>query len=71
MSIDGLNYTPQKPESIHNSVYESAVRSEIKPAEAFKLIYNLFIQKDYGPKIGFFLSCLDSEFVLQRLSRKK
>ena len=66
-----LQNNAMEPESIHNSVYESAVRSEIKPAEAFKLIYNLFIQKDYGPKIGFFLSCLDSEFVLQRLSRKK
>lgn len=66
-----LEKSDMQPESIHNSVYESAVKTDLKPAEAFKLIYQLFIGKDYGPKIGFFLSCLPKEFVLQRLSRKK
>jgi lysyl-tRNA synthetase class 1 len=59
------------PELIHNSVYESAVEQEIKPAEAFRIIYRLFLGKDYGPKLGFFLSCLDKEFVLRRLAREK
>lgn len=68
---DKLKASSMGPDEIHNEVYETAVASGIKPAEAFKLLYGLFIGKDYGPKIGFFLSCLDKEFVLARLARKK
>ena len=71
MLVIELEKTDMHPEAIHNAVYESAIKADLKPADAFKLIYRLFIDKDYGPKIGFFLSCLPAEFVLQRLSRQK
>lgn len=58
-------------EFIHNAVYESAIEAGLKPAEAFKTVYALFLDKQYGPKIGFFLSCLDKDFVLGRLAREK
>lgn len=54
---------------IHDAVYETAVAANLKPAEAFKLIYQLFLSKDSGPKLGFFLSTLDKDFVLGRLKR--
>ena len=57
-------------DEIHEAVYGSAVAADLKPAEAFKLIYRLFLNKDQGPKVGFFLSSLDKEFVLNRIAQK-
>lgn len=57
-------------ESIHQAVYDSATKHEIRPAEAFKLIYQLFIAKDHGPKVGFFLASLEGDFVISRLRRQ-
>ncbi len=58
------------PEIIHGIVYKVAEDVGVKPADAFRLIYQLFINKQQGPKIGFFLSSLDKDFVLNRLARK-
>lgn len=55
---------------IHDSVYQSATEAKIKPGEAFKLLYLLFLNKPSGPKIGYFLSSLSREFVLARLKRQ-
>lgn len=66
-----LTSDKMQPESIHNAVYESSQEASLKPALAFKTIYMLFLDKQYGPKIGFFLSCLDKAFVLSRLAREK
>lgn len=66
-----LESSDMNPEIIHNSVYETSLESDLKPAEAFKTIYELFIGKQYGPKIGFFLSCLKKEFVVDRLRLQK
>jgi lysyl-tRNA synthetase class 1 len=57
-------------EEIHQAVYDNATKLGLKPAEAFKLIYRLFIGKDYGPKVGFFLSSLERDFVINRLRRQ-
>ena len=58
-------------DKIHEAVYDSAVTSELKPAEAFKLIYKLFLNKEQGPKVGFFLSSLDKDFVINRIALKE
>lgn len=57
-------------QTIHDAVYETAVAQELKPAQAFKALYQLFIGRDSGPKIGYFLSSLDRDFVLARLRRE-
>jgi lysyl-tRNA synthetase class 1 len=62
--------TNMQADKIHEAVYNSAVKIDLKPAEAFKLLYRLFLNKDQGPKIGFFLSSLDKEFVLNRIAQK-
>ncbi len=59
------------PERIHQEVYDAALSAELKPAEAFRTIYNLFLNKDHGPKVGFFLASLDWDFVVARLSRQR
>lgn len=66
-----LEDSAMDPETIHNTVYETSVETGLKPAEAFKTIYELFINKQYGPKIGFFLSCLNKDFVIARLKLAK
>ncbi len=72
--LDKLIITLKKanfdPEEIHQAVYAAAVDSDLKPAQAFKLIYQLFLGKDHGPKVGFFLSSLDKDFVISRLQLK-
>jgi lysyl-tRNA synthetase class 1 len=57
-------------DKIHEAVYNSAVKTDLKPADAFKLLYKLFLNKDQGPKIGFFLSSLDKDFVINRIAQK-
>jgi len=62
-----LGDTSFEAQAIHDAVYEASVSSEIKPAEAFRTIYQLFLGKDSGPKVGFFLSNLEKDFVIARL----
>lgn len=66
-----FNSTAPTAEVIHQEVYDAALHSKLKPAEAFKTIYNLFLSKDHGPKVGFFLASLDWEFVIARLGRER
>ncbi len=62
MDIIGWN-----PEDIHNSVHEIIKRMNIPPAEGFAAFYRALIGKDRGPRLGYFLSNLDREFLKKRL----
>lgn len=64
-----LKLGDKSPSTIHESVYETALKADLKPAEAFKLLYKLFLNQSSGPKIGYFLSSLESDFVIARISR--
>jgi len=66
--LEGSN---MQADQIHEAVYDSAIATELKPAEAFRLIYKLFLNKDQGPKVGFFLSSLDKDFVINRIALKE
>lgn len=55
---------------VHDNIYEVAVAHKLAPAQAFKLIYQLFLGQDFGPKLGFFLSSMEQDFVLARLRRQ-
>ena len=66
-----LKDSNMQPDKIHESVYDSAIVTELKPAEAFKTIYQLFLGKEQGPKVGFFLSSLDKDFVINRIALKE
>jgi lysyl-tRNA synthetase class 1 len=65
-----IHDTNMEADKIHEAVYNSAVKTDFKPADAFKLLYKLFLNKDQGPKIGFFLSSLDKDFVINRIAQK-
>jgi lysyl-tRNA synthetase class 1 len=58
------------PEAIQGEIYETAKRHDIEVGDFFATGYQLFFDKEEGPKLGQFLSKLDEEFVLGRLRRK-
>lgn len=57
-----------KGDRIHDTVYESAKSSAIGARSGFQCLYQIFIDRKQGPKLGFFLSTLDKEFVLKRIN---
>ncbi len=63
--MDGISWNP---ESIHNAVYEIISVNGIKPQEGFGAFYRALIDKERGPRLGYFLSNLDREFVRKRIT---
>jgi lysyl-tRNA synthetase class 1 len=62
-----LESTEWLGDNIHNSVYDCAKDSEIPAKAGFQALYQIFIDKKQGPRLGYFLSTLDKAFVLQRI----
>ncbi|MEM0448550.1 MAG: lysine--tRNA ligase [Methanomassiliicoccales archaeon] len=54
-------------DKIHDLVYECAKSSGLGAKAAFQTLYAIFINKRQGPRLGYFLSTLDREFVLKRI----
>ena len=54
-------------ESLHKLIHETKEESGLTPQEFFKAIYLVFLGKESGPKVGWFLSTLEKEFVINRL----
>jgi lysyl-tRNA synthetase class 1 len=54
-------------EEIQHRLHEIKESSSIAPAELFGALYLAFLGKSFGPKIGWFLSVLEKDFVLKRL----
>ncbi|MDD5469512.1 MAG: lysine--tRNA ligase [Candidatus Peribacteraceae bacterium] len=62
-----LQETPWEGEPVHKVLH--AVKEELKmpPKEIFAPLYRLFLKRDDGPQMGWFLSTLKKEDVLQRI----
>ncbi|MEN9920533.1 MAG: hypothetical protein RL538_426 [Candidatus Parcubacteria bacterium] len=54
-------------QSLHELIHEVKGESGLTPQEFFGAIYTVFLGKNSGPKVGWFLSTLDKEFLLKRL----
>ena len=52
---------------IHNTIYETSVEAEIKAGQMFKLIYQIFLARSKGPRLGHLLASLEKDFVLERV----
>lgn len=52
---------------MHQTIYAASLVAAIKPAEAFKTLYRLILDKDSGPKAGWFLASLNHEWLVKRL----
>ncbi|MAQ59520.1 lysine--tRNA ligase [bacterium] len=57
-------------EVLHKLIHEVKESSDLTPKEFFGAIYALFLGKDSGPKVGWFLSSLDKNFVVTRLKQE-
>jgi lysyl-tRNA synthetase class 1 len=51
----------------HNTIYELKDTSGLGPKEMFTLLYRLLINKDSGPRAGWFLSLLPHDWLVTRL----
>jgi lysyl-tRNA synthetase class 1 len=54
-------------EEIQQKLHSIKEDMSIQPSELFSALYLAFLGKTYGPKVGWFLSVLDKNFVLDRL----
>ena len=52
---------------LHELIHEVKGESGLTPKEFFTAIYIAFLGKDSGPKVGWFLSTLNKDFLLKRL----
>ena len=48
--------------------YDNAKVAGILPKAAFQGLYKIFVSRTSGPRLGYFLSTLDREFVMKRLA---
>ncbi|MFT7507741.1 MAG: lysyl-tRNA synthetase class 1, partial [Acidimicrobiales bacterium] len=54
-------------QAIHELTHEIKEESGLSPKEFFTALYLAFLGKESGPKVGWFLSTLEKDFVLNRL----
>jgi len=54
-------------QNLHTKVHDIKKEMKIEPKELFSAIYISFLGKDRGPKVGWFLSVLDRNFLEKRL----
>jgi len=54
-------------EELHAKLHEMKTSVPIAPKELFQVIYRIFLNRDSGPKAGWFLAGLPRDFVLTRL----
>ncbi len=55
------------PEEIHQKIHELKTAIPAAPQELFGTIYKIFLNRDSGPKAGWFLAGLPRDFVIKRL----
>ena len=55
-------------EEVHARLHELKTEVPIAPKELFSTIYRVFLNRDSGPKAGWFLSVLPLDFVVARLT---
>jgi len=56
-------------EEIQQKLHSIKEEMGIQPVELFSALYLAFLGKTYGPKVGWFLSVLDKNFVVDRLKQ--
>jgi lysyl-tRNA synthetase class 1 len=57
-----------EPETIHKAIYEISEKTKIPIKTAFSAIYQVILGQEKGPRAGFFLSNLEKQFVLRRVT---
>jgi lysyl-tRNA synthetase class 1 len=63
---DDLSNKDYTPVELHNRIYEIAQNVGTEPQELFKAVYLVLIGREFGPRVGNFISAIDKEFVIDR-----
>ncbi len=63
---ENLSKVKWEAENIHNAIYNQAEKEKMQINQAFKIIYQVILGQEKGPRAGYFLSNLDKDFVLSR-----
>ena len=65
--VERMNDCNWTAEEINDIISEKSKSTPIGSKSAYASLYRIFIGKDRGPRLGFFLSSLDKKFVINRL----
>lgn len=65
---DFLKEGARTGEELHLRLHEMKTEIPIQPKELFQAIYRIFLNRESGPKAGWFLAGLPHDFVVQRLN---
>lgn len=65
--IEQLNQVAWEGDILQATIFTVAQDVELQPKQAFSTLYEAFIGKTAGPKLGPFLASLEKDFVLARL----
>jgi lysyl-tRNA synthetase class 1 len=57
-------------QTMHETIYAAKEESGLQPGDAFKALYRLILNKDSGPKAGWFLASLDQSWLISRLRQE-
>jgi lysyl-tRNA synthetase class 1 len=57
-----------EPEAIHKAIYGISEQTKIPIKTAFQAMYQMILGQQQGPRAGYFLSNLEKEFVLKRVT---
>lgn len=63
-----LSARERSGEELHLRLHEMKTEIPIAPKDLFQAIYRIFMNRDSGPKAGWFLAGLPRDFVLKRLT---
>jgi len=56
-------------EDLQNSIYSIAKENQVQPKDFFKILYQIILSKDRGPKIGPFIEDIGKKKVADTISR--
>lgn len=56
------------PETIHDTIHELIRTSGMEPKSGFAAFYKVLVGKERGPRLGYFLSTLGTDYTKKRLS---
>lgn len=65
--LNGIESVPWNAESIHDAVHEVIKKHSIEPKEGFGAFYMVLTGKERGPRLGYFLSNMDRNWLKSRI----
>ncbi len=70
---DKIQQAPEDADGawFHQAIYEFKGDVELEPKELFTVVYRVLIDKDSGPRAGWFLSLLPRDWLIKRLKLEK